>query len=185
MVITTVTNGADRLSIARMRRALDTELVGHHVYLFGAVASARAAVRRLAEHGAGEGTVVLADEPETARLHVSLLLRPVCAPPAVAAFATHGALALAEAVEADGVAATLRRGHDVMVDGRMLGAALVEWDSADDRVTHVLLHVDVDLDVLGAEVDRNLFVARLLTRLEHWYRGSRRRNAEAMHEVST
>jgi BirA family transcriptional regulator, biotin operon repressor / biotin---[acetyl-CoA-carboxylase] ligase len=166
-----------------MRRALDTELVAHHVYLFGAVASARAAVQRLAEHGAREGTVVLADEPETARLHVSLLLRPACAPRAVGAFATRGALALAEAVEADGVVATLRRGHDVMVDGRRLGAALAECDSADDRVTHVLLHLDIDLDVLGAEVDRNLFVSRLLTRLEHWYRDFSR--YEAIHEVWT
>ncbi|HTO11511.1 MAG TPA: hypothetical protein VMQ51_08055 [Candidatus Binatia bacterium] len=160
----------DHLSIARMRRHLDTEMVGYHVYLFGTVAAARAAARRLAAHGAEEGTVVLAEDEASGAVHASVLFRPALAPRQVALFAPIAALAAAEAIEAEGVGTAIRWPNDVVVDGRALAATVVECESAADRVTHVILGVDADLDAAGTAVDRNAFVARFLTRLEQWHR---------------
>jgi len=159
----------DRLSIARMRRHLETEVVGYHVYLFGAVAAARAAARRLATHGAEEGTVVVAEDETAGTVHASVLFRPALAPREVALFAPIAALAAAEAIEAEGVEAAIRWPNDVVVDGRTLAGTQVECDSVDDRVTHVILGIDADLGAAGIAVDRNAFTARFLTRLEQWH----------------
>lgn len=161
---------ADRLNISRMRRNLDAEVVGYHIYLFGTTLAARAAARRLAAHGAAEGTVVTAEDDATGTLHVSVLLRPSLAPRDVPRFTPIAALAADEAVETEGVATAIRWPTDVAVDGRALATTEAEWDSADDRVTHVILGLDVDLAGAGVVVDRNAFVARYLTRLEQWYR---------------
>ena len=161
---------ADRLSISRMRRDLDAEVIGYHVYLFGTITAARAAARRLAAHGAAEGTVVTAEDDAAGTLHVSVLLRPPLAPRDVPGFAPIAALAADEAVETGGMATAIHWPSDVVVDGRALATTEAQWESIDDRVTHVILGVDMDLGAAGAAVDRNALVARYLTRLEQWYR---------------
>ena len=155
------------LSISSMRRHLETEVVGYHVYMFGTVAAAQAAARRLAARGAEDGTVVLA-AGAAGLLHVSVLLRPDLAPREVPGFAPIVPLAVVEALEADGVAAEIRWPNDIAVDGRTLARTRVESESVDGRVTHVLAAIDVDLDAAGATVGANPFVARFLNRFEQW-----------------
>jgi biotin-(acetyl-CoA carboxylase) ligase len=169
-----------RLSITRMRRHLETEVIGYHVYLFGTIVAARAAVRRLAGRGADEGTVIAAEDVAAGTVHVAVLFRPTFAPSAVAAFAPIAALAAAEAIEAEGVAAAIRWPNDVVVDGRTFAGTLVESESVDGRVAHVILSIDVDLDAAGAAIDRNAFVARFLTRLEQWHRVFRTEGPDAV-----
>ena len=159
-----------RLSIPGMRRYLETEVIGYHVYLFGTIAAARAAARRLAGRGAEEGTVIAAEDEAAGTVHVSVLFRPAFAPSAVAAFAPIAALAAGEAIEAEGVATAIRWPNDVVVDERTFAGTLVECESVDDRLSHVILGIDVNLGAAGTAVDRNAFVARFLTRLEQWYR---------------
>src|SRR5262249_55096616 len=154
-----MTMDREPLSISRMRRHLDTEVIGYHVYLFGTVAAAQAAARRLAARGAEEGTVVLAEDAVTGALHASVLLRPTVAPREVPLFAPIVPLAVVEAIEADGVAAEIRWPNDVVVDGRTLATALAECDSVDDRVAHLIVAVDLDLDAAGPAVNVNAFVA--------------------------
>ncbi len=165
-----MTTGSERLSIPRMRRYLETELIGYHVYLFGTVAAAHAAARRLATRGAEEGTVVLAEDGATGALHVSVLLRPVLAQREVPLLTPIVPLAVVEAIETDGVAAEIRWPNDVAVDGRRLAATRVEAESVDGRVTYLLAAIDVDLDAVPIAVDASAFVARFLNRLEQWRR---------------
>jgi hypothetical protein len=47
----------DRLTQLALRRHLTTDVVGHHVYIFGTVDSTNRALARLADRGAAEGTV--------------------------------------------------------------------------------------------------------------------------------
>jgi BirA family transcriptional regulator, biotin operon repressor / biotin---[acetyl-CoA-carboxylase] ligase len=161
---------SDRLSISRMRRHLETEMVGYHVYLFGTVAAARAAARRLAAHGADAGTVVAAEDEADGTVHVSVLFRPDLAPCQVAVFAPIAALAAAEAIEAEGVDTAIRWPHDVVIDDRPLARTLVESESVDDRLAYVILGIDIDVAAAGDAGDPNVFVARFLTRLEQWHR---------------
>lgn len=193
----------DRLAIARIRRHLVTRLVGRHVYLFESVSSTSDALRPFARGGAEEGTVVLAEEqtagrgggalpwfsPPGVNLYASVLFRPALAPRDVPVFALIAALALADAVRAEGAPAATRWPNEVVVDGGKMGGAQVEYATAGDRVTYVILGIAVNLNVgdaelaaelgpaatgattlarvLGRAVDRNRFTARLLGALEH------------------
>ena len=160
----------DHLSIPRLRRHLDTEVVGHHIYLLGTVDSTNTVLRRLADAGAGEGTVVLAEaqsagrarpgarwfSPDCANLYVSVLFRPALAARDVALFAPIASLAMAETVEAEDLSAEIRWPNDVVVDGRKVAGTLVECATRDDHVNYVILGIGANLNVSRAELDAAL-----------------------------
>jgi BirA family biotin operon repressor/biotin-[acetyl-CoA-carboxylase] ligase len=199
-----MSQSTDHLSAELVRRHLTTEVVGHHVYILDVVDSTNRVLARLAERGAAEGTVVLAEaqtagrgrhgshwfSPEGANLYASVLFRPSIAPRELALFAPIASLALAEAVWMEGVQARIKWPNDVVVGQRKLGGVLVEATTAGDQVTSVILGIGVNLNVesrelrtalgaaaeaavslheaLGRVVDRNVFAAALLNRLEKW-----------------
>jgi BirA family biotin operon repressor/biotin-[acetyl-CoA-carboxylase] ligase len=160
----------DRLNIELLRRRLTTDVVGHHVYIFGTVDSTNRVLHTLAARGVGEGTVVLAERqtagrgrhghawfsPEAANLYVSVLFRPRLAPRELPTFAPIASLALAEAVWCEGAPARIQWPNDVVVDGRKVGGVLVETVAAADRLTHVVLGIGVNLNVERAELDAAL-----------------------------
>jgi BirA family biotin operon repressor/biotin-[acetyl-CoA-carboxylase] ligase len=198
----TTPGACDHLAIDLIRRKLDTSVVGRHVYLFESVTSTNDALRHFARAGAEEGTVVLAEQqtagrrhgnlpwfsPPGVNLYASVLFRPALGARDVPLFALIASLALADAARAEGAPAATRWPNDVVVDGRKLGGALVEYATVGDRVTHVILGVGVNLNVdeadlraalaeeaggattltrvLGRAVDRNRFAGRLLGALE-------------------
>ena len=109
----------DRLSPERLRRHLTTQTVGHHVFVFNSVDSTNSALARLADRGATEGTVVLAEtqtagrgrhgsewfSPAGENLYASVLFHPRIAPRELPLFASIASLALAEAVWLEGAPA--------------------------------------------------------------------------------
>jgi BirA family transcriptional regulator, biotin operon repressor / biotin---[acetyl-CoA-carboxylase] ligase len=161
---------ADRLSIELLRRRLTTEVVGHHVYVFGTVDSTNRALHSLADRGVGEGTVVLAERqtagrgrhghpwfsPEAANLYVSALFRPRLALRELPTFAPIASLALAEAVWCEGAPARIQWPNDVVVGGRKVGGVPVETAAAGDRVTRVILGIGVNLNVERAALEAAL-----------------------------
>jgi|RhiMetdeSRZDD1v2_1073273.scaffolds.fasta_scaffold17941_6 BirA family transcriptional regulator, biotin operon repressor / biotin---[acetyl-CoA-carboxylase] ligase len=207
---------SDRLSLERLRRHLTTEMVGHHVYIFGTVDSTNHVLAELAHRGAAEGTVVLAEaqtagrgrhgtpwfSPEGSNLYVSVLFRPSLAPRELPLFAPIASLALAEAVWLEGAPAQIKWPNDVVVGTRKLGGVLVEAPVMGDRVLYVILGIGVNLNVhpaemaaalgppaelavtlreaLGHDVDRNVFAAALLGRLEKWHHTFVTRGSDAV-----
>jgi BirA family biotin operon repressor/biotin-[acetyl-CoA-carboxylase] ligase len=206
----------DRLSLERLRRHLTTEVVGHHVYIFASVDSTNRALARLADRGATEGTVVLAEaqtagrgrhgsewfSPEGANLYASVLFHPRIAPRELPLFAPIASLALAETVWLEGAPARIKWPNDVVVRGRKLGGVLVEAPVISGRLAYVILGIGVNLnvhaaelttalgdnaegavslhEVLGREVDRNVFAAALLSRLEKWHHTFSTRGPDAV-----
>jgi BirA family transcriptional regulator, biotin operon repressor / biotin---[acetyl-CoA-carboxylase] ligase len=165
-----MTSAPDQLSIPRLRRHLDTEVVGHHIYLLGTVESTSTVLRRLAEAGAEAGTVVLAEaqtagrsrtgarwfSPDSANLYVSVLFRPTLAARDVAVFAPIASLAMAEAVEAENLDAEIRWPNDVVVNGRKVAGTRVECGTVGDQVSHVVLGVGANLNVSRADLESAL-----------------------------
>jgi hypothetical protein len=92
------------ISIPRVRRELTSDLLGRHIYLFGPGSVAVEVLRRLAEAGAQEGTVVLSED-ET-RLSVAALFRPHLTAGAGPLFSAIATLALAEAIGRVGLCST-------------------------------------------------------------------------------
>lgn len=160
----------DRLSLEGLRRHLTTEVVGHHVYIFGSVDSTNKALARLADRGATEGTVVLAEaqtagrgrhgsawfSPEAANIYVSVLFHPRIAPRELPMFAPIASLALAEAVWLEGAPARIKWPNDVVVGDRKLGGVLVQAPVISGRLAYVILGIGVNLNVQPAELATGL-----------------------------
>ena len=151
---------ASVLSVDAIRRTLATERIGAQIYLFGEVGSTNAVLRHLAQTGAADGTVVLADtqtlgrgrlgkpwfSPPALNLYASVLLRPSLVPSAVPAFSIIASLAIADAVRAEGLSAAVKWPNDVLVDGRKVAGTLVAYAIEGDRAQYVILGVGVNLN---------------------------------------
>jgi BirA family transcriptional regulator, biotin operon repressor / biotin---[acetyl-CoA-carboxylase] ligase len=206
----------DRLNLGRLRRHLATRTVGNHVFVFKSVDSTNSALARLADRGATEGTVVLAEaqtagrgrhgsewfSPEGENLYASVLFHPQIAPRQLPLFASIASLALAEAVWLEGAPARIKWPNDVVVHGRKVGGVLVEAPVISGRVVYVILGIGVNLnvhaaelatalgdnaegalslhEVLGRDVDRNVFAGSLLSRLEKWHHTFSTRGPDAV-----
>jgi hypothetical protein len=159
------------ISIPLIRRELTSDLLGRHIYLFGAGSPPTGILRRLAEAGAQEGTVVLS-ATEGMRLTAAALFRPHLAVGAVPLFSAIATLALAEA---------LGRGDRVVVpvwpdlitvEDTTVARSVVETAAAGDRTSYVILGAEIDVRALdaashGAE-DWNVVVAMFLNALDKW-----------------
>jgi BirA family biotin operon repressor/biotin-[acetyl-CoA-carboxylase] ligase len=151
------------LCIGRIWQQLETRAVGRHMGLHHqGVASTNAALRRLAEAGASEGTVVLADRqtdgqdresrrrfsPPGVNVYASVLFRPAIRSAAVPVFAFIASLALADAVRELGVQAAVKWPNDVLVKGRRVAGVRTEtWCCQREPVDAVILGADVNLNV--------------------------------------
>jgi BirA family biotin operon repressor/biotin-[acetyl-CoA-carboxylase] ligase len=163
----------DRLTLEGVRRHLDTEVIGQHIYIFDSVDSTNHALARLADRDATEGTVVMAEtqtagrgrhgspwfSPATASLYVSVLLRPSIAPRELSLFAPIASLALAEAVWLEGAPAKIKWPNDVVVHDRKVGGVLVQARVIEERLAHVILGVGVNLNVPPADLAAGLGAA--------------------------
>lgn len=160
------------ISIPRVRRELTSDLLGRHVYLFGPGAVPAELLRRLAEAGAQEGTVVLSED--ATRLSVAALFRPHLTVGAVPLFSAIATRALVEAIGSGGLRATPVWPHEVTVDAQTVGRSLVETESNGDRTGYVALGADFDMHALEAAshspIDWNVTVAAFVNALDDWAR---------------
>jgi BirA family biotin operon repressor/biotin-[acetyl-CoA-carboxylase] ligase len=160
-IIEDVHGNDDLLSIELIRRRLSTRDVGFELHLFNEVPSTNDVACRLAEKGAREGTVVLAEtqsagrgrfghswfSPGNANLYASVIFRPVIAPSGVPVFSMIASLALADAVTGEGVPASVRWPNDVIVSGRRVGGTLTVVAAAGAVVQHVIFGIGVNLNI--------------------------------------
>jgi hypothetical protein len=159
------------ISIPLIRRALTSDLLGRHIYLFGAGSTTPEILRRLAEAGAQEGTVVLS-ETDDARLSVAALFRPHLAVGAVPSFSAIATLALAEALGCGDRIAVPVWPDLVTVDDTLVAHSVVETATAGDRTSYVILGAEIDVRALDAMShaarDWNVVVATFLNALDKW-----------------
>lgn len=160
----------DCLNIELIRRHLDTDTVGTQMLLFWQVASTNQTLRQLAEAGAREGTVVLAEtqtagrgrlgkiwfSPAGVNLYASVLFRPSLPTREVGAFSLISSLALSEAMWAEGAAAGIKWPNDIVIDGRKVAGTLVTCASGGDVLDYVILGVGANLNVDRPTLDEAL-----------------------------
>jgi hypothetical protein len=159
------------ISIPSIRHELTSDLLGRHIYLFGPGAVTSDILRRLAEAGAQEGTVVLS-ATEGMRLGATALFRPHLAVGAVPLFSAIATLALIEAIGHDDLAVAPRWPDEVTVDGVVVARSVVETATADGRTSYVILGADIDVRALEARasgpIDWNVVTAAFLNALDKW-----------------
>jgi BirA family biotin operon repressor/biotin-[acetyl-CoA-carboxylase] ligase len=190
-----------------IKRSLHTRLLGQIMQYWPEVDSTNAALLRLATAGAPEGTVAVADaqtagrgrlgkswvSPPGVNLYLSVLLKPSIQFAEARLLTLIGSLAVADAIEAEGVKAQVKWPNDVLVADKKIAGVLAEVRVRDGRVgvEHLILGVGVNLNIdrpnmeyllgdaarsatslreaLGHEVDRTAFAALLLEKLEKRY----------------
>ena len=158
------------IAIPLIRRELTSDLLGRHIYLFeGSTSAPSEILRRLAEAGAQEGTVVLS-VTEGRRLGAAVLFRPHLSLGAVPLFSAIATLALAESVGDKATCATPRWPDQVTIDGDVVAKTVVEASPTGDRTGYVILGVDVDVRALEAHgsIQWSLLVATFLNALDRW-----------------
>ena len=147
------------LDIQSLRRALRSRAVGWQVFYYETLDSTIDEARRLAEGGAPEGTVVVAEEqtagrgrfnrawisPRGQNLSFSALLRPT---PVQLPFMNMAAtLAVCRAVaEAAGLTPTIKWPNDVRVNGRKLSGILIETAVEAGAVAYAIVGVGVNVN---------------------------------------
>jgi BirA family transcriptional regulator, biotin operon repressor / biotin---[acetyl-CoA-carboxylase] ligase len=165
-----MSRACDRMTLHELRRYLTTDVVGHHIYMFNTVTSTNEVLRKLAEGGATDGTVVVAEtqtagrgrhgtawfSPEAANLYVSVLFHPKIAPRELPLFAPIASLALAEAAWIESAPALIKWPNDVLVGRRKVGGVLVEAPMVGDQLAYVILGIGVNLNVERAELTQAL-----------------------------
>lgn len=131
--------GSDVLSLEGISSALKTR--GLELKVFGSLGSTNTELRRLAEEGAPEGTVVIAGmqtagkgrmgrsffSPSDTGLYLSLLLRPKLAAEEAVSLTTAAAVAVAGAIgDVTGKRADIKWVNDVYLEGRKVCGILTE-----------------------------------------------------------
>ena len=157
----------DSLSAKAIVEGLDTQFVGRNPVYLPQVASTNDEARRLAQAGAPEGTLVIADcqtagrgrldrrweAPPGSSPLLSLLFRPPLAPHQVQQLTMVCGLAVVDAIEAEtGLRAGLKWPNDVLIGEAKAGGILTEI---------VLAGREVDYAVVGIGLNVNLDPGRL------------------------
>ena len=160
----------DRIGVEEVREALRHVLPWTDMVCLAVTDSTNRVAMEMAENYAPHGTVVVADaqtagrgrmgrrwvSPAGKNLYVSLLLRP----PVPAVDATRLALvagvALADAVEAVGVPASLKWPNDLYCGGRKAAGILAEMASDPDGVRHVVIGVGLNVNMEEADFPPDL-----------------------------
>src|SRR5215831_492972 len=159
------------ISIPLIRRELTSDVLGRHIYLFGAGSATTAVLGRLAEAGAQEGTVVLSEDAG-ARIRAAVLFRPHLTLGAMPLFSTIATLALTEAIGSDEAPATPLWPDQVTIDGETVASGVADIAPKGDRPSHVILGAEIDVPALeahrGASIDWNVAISAFLNALDRW-----------------
>ena len=193
----------DSISERELNRHLRTRLFGRRLISVATTASTNDLAAEAARADAPEGTTVVADAQTAGRgrmgrtwqsepgrnLYMSVLLRPALGPGQAPQLSLLAGVAVAEALEAEGLEVSIKWPNDVLAGNRKIAGILTEMEAESDQVRSVVVGIGVNLNSRNADflpdlrakatsvfietgrrVDRAAFTAGLLARLEDHYR---------------
>jgi BirA family transcriptional regulator, biotin operon repressor / biotin---[acetyl-CoA-carboxylase] ligase len=144
-----------------VRQQLAGSIFSKHVHHSYAIDSTMNAAARLAQRGAPEGTLVIAEEQTAGRgrfgrhwhseagtgLYFTFLLRPPIQPAQAPVLTLLAGVAVAEAIqESSQIAVDLRWPNDVLMNGKKCAGILVEMSAEPLRVSHILVGVGINVN---------------------------------------
>ena len=152
----------DILAPAEIKPLLKTKWLGKTVHYFRALDSTNSKAYELANQGAEEGEVVIAESqkkgkgrlgrnwfsPPFSNLYLSVILRPKIPPPQAPLITLMAAVATAEAIEKTyGLQPLIKWPNDILLNGRKMAGLLNEIKSETDRIHFVILGIGVNLNI--------------------------------------
>ena len=155
-------SGADLpLDLNSVRQRLVAQRLGSEFHYFAEIGSTNTYARRLAEHGARDGELVIADSqtegrgrlgrhwvsPPNANLYLSFVLRPRLPPARAPQITLMAAVALAETLKFFlPVPPSIKWPNDIIVNGKKLAGILTEVNCGSESVEFVILGIGVNVN---------------------------------------
>jgi len=161
----------DILSVDEVRERLSTTRIGRQLVCLPETASTNADAFHLAEAGAEEGTVVIADaqsggkgrrgrvwsSPAGVNLYCSVVLRPAIMPHEAPQLTFLSAVAVARAIEGStALKPEIKWPNDVLIEGRKVAGLLNEMSAETDGINFVILGIGVNLNMTRAQFPTDL-----------------------------
>jgi BirA family biotin operon repressor/biotin-[acetyl-CoA-carboxylase] ligase len=154
----------EELTPEAISTGLGTRFVGQRVVCYESVSSTNDVAKQLAEEGAVEGTLIVADEQISGRgrharrwhasagksLLLSIILRPPLKPEQLPHLLMSSALAVAQAIEhSTGLVAHFKWPNDILLGGKKAGGILTETSLIGEELAYAVIGVglNVNLDV--------------------------------------
>ena len=149
------------LDVDSVRDGLAAQRLGTEFHYFAEIGSTNSYARWLAEQGAREGELVIAESqtdgrgrlgrrwvsPPHVNLYFSLILRPKLPPARAPQITLMAAVALVEALQPFlPVAPIIKWPNDILVDGKKLAGILTEMSCGPERVDFVILGIGVNIN---------------------------------------
>lgn len=151
---------ADRLSSEDIRVGLKTSWAGYPVIYEDEMSSTNQTARRIAESGAGHGTLVVAGRqlegrgrrgrvwhsPDESGIWMSLLLRPSIQPEKASMLTLVAAMAVYDALSSRMEGCAIKWPNDIVVHGRKVCGILTEMSAEMNRVHDVIVGIGVNVN---------------------------------------
>lgn len=147
---------------AALESALHTRWLGKNLIYLDEIDSTNTQVRRLADQGAPEGTVVVAEQqnagkgrrgrswvgPKGSGIWMSFLLRPEFAPEAASMLTLVAAMAVADGIrEVCRLDCQIKWPNDIVADGKKLCGILTEMSSEMDSIHYVIVGIGINVGI--------------------------------------
>lgn len=161
----------DLFDVESVRSQSGNGRIGQHLVCLKQTVSTNADVLRLAEDGAVEGTVVLADSqsggkgrrgrtwlsPAGVNLYCSVLLRPPIMPHQAPQLTFLSAVAVARAIEmSTALIPEIKWPNDVLIAGKKVAGLLNEMSAETDGINFVILGIGVNLNMTADQFPEGL-----------------------------
>jgi len=150
----------DRLIPEEIKNDLKTKFLGKNILTYASLDSTNDTAYKLAEGGAKEGTVVIAEKQKKGKgrqgrtwvspkggIYLSCVIRPDIEPREVAKITLVSALAVCTAVrEIANVAAMIKWPNDITIDGKKICGILTEMKAEQDNVDFLIVGIGVNVN---------------------------------------
>lgn len=152
----------DTIAAREVQSRLETKRMGKEICYFSTIGSTNQYAKKIAEEGAADGTLVIADEqtdgrgrsgrhwvtPPAEAISFTLILRPNLAPEKISMITLVMGLAVAHAIQAlYGLDAGIKWPNDVVINGKKLCGILTEMSAEIDQVHYVVIGVGINANL--------------------------------------
>lgn len=151
----------DLLLPSEIQVGLDTQIIGVQMDYYPCVDSTNRVAKRLAYHGAPEGTIVVAEEqtggkgrlerkyfsPRGKGIWFSVVLRPTFLPRSAYKCTLMAAVAVAEAMISFNLKPEIKWPNDIMFNGRKVVGILTEMTGEIDKITYLVVGIGINVNI--------------------------------------
>ncbi|WP_414469341.1 biotin--[acetyl-CoA-carboxylase] ligase [Methanobacterium sp. ACI-7] len=157
----------------KLKDALNTSYIGKEIYYFREVDSTNEVAKRLAQEGAPEGTVIIAERQQKGKgrrgkqwispiggAWMSLILRPDTLPMNAPQLTFTAGVAAAKTIRDEyGLKVGIKWPNDILIDNKKVCGILTEISTERDSIDYIIagigIDANVDLDLLPPELREN------------------------------